>query len=137
MWTTLLVAVGIGLLLIAVEEVRSEVEKQLSPTTPTPKIWEYCDLMEGRVRDGQTGEQRQVFRLLHHSQTGTKEQPVSSLADALSKLNQGEWELVSVYTIPHSTSISETHWIFKRSVPPQQPASAQAKSDGRRKKQKR
>jgi hypothetical protein len=38
MWTTLLVAVGIGLLLIAVEEVRSEVEKQLSPTTPTPKI---------------------------------------------------------------------------------------------------
>jgi hypothetical protein len=46
--------------------------------------------MEGQVRGGQTGEQRQVFRLLHHSQTGTEEQPVSSLAEALSKLNRGE-----------------------------------------------
>lgn len=114
MWVTLLVAVGIGLLLLAVEDVRSEIEKQLSPATPTPTIWEYCDLMKGQMRDGQTGKQRQLFRLLYYSQANTQEYPISSQAEALLKLSQDGWELVSVYTISHSTSVLETHWVFKR-----------------------
>jgi len=128
MWTTLLVAVGIGLLLLTVDDVRAEIEKQLSSEKPTSKIWEYCDLMEGRVHSGQTGEQRQVSRLLHHTQTGTKEQPVLSRQEALSKLSQDGWELVSAYTVSHSASISETHWIFKRLATMQAPTPKQTKS---------
>jgi hypothetical protein len=128
MWTTLLVAVGIGLLLLTVEEVRGEIEKQLAPEEPPSKTWEYCDLMEGRVYDGQTNEQRQVSRLLHHTRTGTKEQPVSNRQDALSKLSQDGWELISAYTIPHSATVSETHWVFKRLATTQAPTSKQAKS---------
>jgi hypothetical protein len=71
-----------------------------------PRMWEYCDLMEGRVSSGQTGEHRQIVRLLHHSQTGTKEQPVSSWAEALMVLSQDGWEPVSAYTISHSASIA-------------------------------
>lgn len=111
MWTTLLVAIGVGLLLLTVESVRVEIEKQLSP-----RAWEYCDLMEGRTRNVQAGEQRQVFRLLHYSQSGTEEQQVSSLPVALSELSQDGWELVSVHTIPYGAAIFETHWVFRRAV---------------------
>jgi len=134
MWTTLLVAVGIGLLLLTVEEVGTEIGKQLSPEEPAFKIWEYCDLMEGRVYDGQTSEQRQVSRLLHHTRTGTKEQLVSNRQEALSKLSQDGWELVSAYAIPHSASISETHWVFKRLATMQAPTPKQAKSGRKGKK---
>ena len=142
MWTTLLVAFGIGLLILIVDVDLAGIEHQVSQATPalampTPKIWEYCDLMEGRVRDGQTGEVRQAFRLLYHYQTGAKEQLIPSLTDALSHLTISGWDLVSVHTVPYSASISETHWVFKRPVPPQQPMSAQAETKGKDKKQKR
>jgi hypothetical protein len=99
-----------------------------------PTMWEYCDLMEGRVGSGQTSEHRQIVRLLHHSQTGTKEQPASSRAEALTVLSQDGWEPVSVYTVAHSASISETHWFFKRPTSSQSPTSKQAESDSESKK---
>jgi hypothetical protein len=134
MWIGLLIAVGIGLLLLTVDDVRTEVERHLAQAVSTSGAWEFCDLMEGKFRDGQTGKVRQVVELLYHYRTGSKKQPATNLTDALSHLNTAGWDLVSVYAVPYSVSVSEIHWIFKRPAPPQRHISAQEESKAKKKK---
>lgn len=119
MWTTLLAVLGIGLLLLAVDQVRIETTKALSPgeeksTEARPTAWEYRDLMEEIVSDAEASTQRRVCRMVSYGEGGPQEQPVSNRAESLSLLAKCGWELVSAYVVPRGKSVTETHWVFRR-----------------------
>jgi hypothetical protein len=81
----------------------------------TSRIWEYSDLMIGRVNPTQPGGKPQfVVKLMHYAAAGVKESTFDSVPSALARMSKEGWELVGVYSIPVGRSASETHWTFQR-----------------------
>jgi hypothetical protein len=120
---------AIGSLLIAVDGVRVETEKQMTHlgdrlqlAISTEKFWSYCDLMEGRALQS-GGQQKSVCKATYYDASSRTEKPFDTIDSAMAEIIQAGWELVTVNTIPFGASITETHWTFRHVYTPKpQPA---------------